>query len=117
MIEAARAAALIISTATPTTTNAKGNAFGGGSIIPFAMGGVVTKPTYFPMANHRTGLMGEAGNEGILPLKRNKQGKLGVIASGGSGSVTNNRTIHMTVNTPDANSFRRSKRQILADLR
>ena len=29
------------------------------------------------------GLMGEAGPEGILPLKRGKDGKLGVIANGG----------------------------------
>ena len=29
------------------------------------------------------GLMGEAGPEGILPLKRGRDGKLGVIAQGG----------------------------------
>ena len=36
----------------------------------------------FPMANG-AGLMAESGAEGILPLKRGKDGKLGVIAQGG----------------------------------
>jgi phage-related minor tail protein len=33
--------------------------------------------------------MGEAGSEAILPLKRTKQGKLGVESSGGGGNVVN----------------------------
>ena len=33
--------------------------------------------------------MGEAGSEAILPLKRTKQGKLGVESSGGGGTVVN----------------------------
>ena len=48
----------------------------------YAYGGVVTKPTIFPMANGM-GLMGEAGAEAILPLRRGSNGKLGVQASGG----------------------------------
>lgn len=67
--------------------NANGNAFRGGRVIPFARGGVVTGPTLFPMADGATGLMGEAGEEGILPLRRGPNGRLGVEASGGGGGV------------------------------
>jgi hypothetical protein len=67
--------------------NANGNAFMGGNVIPFARGGVVGSPTMFPMAGGRTGLMGEAGPEAIMPLKRGKDGKLGVQAAGG-GNVS-----------------------------
>jgi hypothetical protein len=57
----------------------------------FAQGGVVSSPTVFPMANG-TGLMGEAGPEAIIPLKRLANGNLGVGAEGGgdgSGVVVN----------------------------
>ena len=66
--------------------SANGNVFKNGNIVPFARGGVVNKPTIFPMANG-AGLMGEAGAEAIMPLTR-KNGKLGVEASGG-GTVIN----------------------------
>ena len=62
--------------------SAKGNVFARNKIVPYAYGGIVNRPTIFPMANG-AGLMGEAGPEGILPLKRGKDGKLGVIAQGG----------------------------------
>ena len=62
--------------------SAKGNVFARNKIVPYAYGGIVNRPTIFPMANGM-GLMGEAGPEGILPLKRGKDGKLGVIAQGG----------------------------------
>jgi lambda family phage tail tape measure protein len=69
---------------------ANGAAFSGGKVTPFANGGVVGGPTLFPMANGM-GLMGEAGPEAIMPLKRGKDGKLGVASQGGTGSqVTNN---------------------------
>lgn len=35
----------------------------------------------------QNGVMGEAGPEGILPLKRGRDGKLGVISSGGGGTT------------------------------
>lgn len=78
---------LMSSGAAPVTPSANGNAFMGGNVIPFAKGGVVSKPTIFPMANG-VGLMGEAGPEAVLPLKRGKNGKLGVESSGG-GVVVN----------------------------
>lgn len=61
---------------------AKGAAFSGGNVIPFATGGVVDRPTLFPMARG-AGLMGEAGPEAILPLKRGPGGALGVAMHGG----------------------------------
>lgn len=69
------------------TFNARGNAFHGGNVIPFARGGVVDRPTLFPMANG-AGLMGEAGPEAVMPLRRAADGKLGV--SGGSPVVNVN---------------------------
>jgi len=63
--------------------NANGGAFVNG-VQAFATGGVVSSPTIFPMANG-AGLMGEAGPEGILPLRRNSAGQLGVMAEGGGG--------------------------------
>jgi phage-related minor tail protein len=49
------------------------------NMLPFAKGGVITGPTIFPMANGM-GLMGEAGAEAIMPLKRTSGGDLGVKA-------------------------------------
>jgi len=65
---------------------AKGAAFAAGAVVPHATGGIVDSPTFFPMAGNRTGLMGEAGPEGILPLTR-VGGKLGVHAAGASGAI------------------------------
>ena len=48
-------------------------------VTPFANGGIVTKPTYFPMADG-IGLRGEAGTEAVMPLSRTTDGKLGVHA-------------------------------------
>jgi hypothetical protein len=60
--------------------NANGNVFIGGNVIPFARGGVVNSPTYFPMSRGNVGLMGEAGPEAIMPLRRGPNGQLGVVA-------------------------------------
>ena len=62
--------------------NANGNAFVDGEVEKYAYGGIVKKPTIFPMANGM-GLMGEAGAEAILPLRRGSNGKLGVQSTGG----------------------------------
>jgi phage-related minor tail protein len=64
---------------------ASGAAFSGGNVIPFANGGIVSGPTMFPMSGGRTGLMGEAGEEAIIPLRRGPNGALGVQAHGGGG--------------------------------
>jgi hypothetical protein len=84
--------------------SANGNAFSNGSVVPYADGGVVSRPTLFPMSNGRTGLMGEAGPEAILPLKRGPSGQLGVAASGTGGiTVTNN----ISVTGSDSEAVRR----------
>ena len=71
------------------STHAQGDAFSGGNVIPFARGGIVGAPTIFPMASGRTGLMGEAGPEAIMPLSRGSDGKLGVMSHGGGGNEIN----------------------------
>jgi lambda family phage tail tape measure protein len=65
--------------------NANGNVFAQNGIVPYAMGGIVDRPTLFPFAKG-IGLMGEAGPEAIMPLKRGADGRLGV-AGGGGGST------------------------------
>ncbi len=68
--------------------SAKGNVFsGGGHVAAYANGGVVGGPTYFPMKGGKTGLMGEAGPEAIMPLTRMSSGKLGVASSGQSSTA------------------------------
>lgn len=65
----------------PGLPNANGGVFSGPGIGAFS-GSVVSSPTLFPFARG-VGLMGEAGPEAILPLKRGSDGKLGVSAGGG----------------------------------
>jgi len=77
---------------------AKGNAFQGGNLLPFAQGGVVSLPTVFPMAQG-AGLMGEAGPEAVMPLKRTSSGDLGVVSSGEGGGTT------IIINAIDSKSF------------
>ena len=76
--------------------NKNGNAFSNGSVQAFATGTVIDTPTYFPMSGNKTGLMGEAGPEAIMPLTRDSSGSLGVRVSGGMGreSSTPNITIN-----------------------
>lgn len=62
---------------------ARGAAFGGGNVIPFARGGITSGASLFPMSNGRTGMMGEAGEEAIMPLRRMSDGSLGIRAAGG----------------------------------
>ena len=88
---------------------------GGSPVTAYAYGGVVSQPTTFPMSQGRTGLMGEAGPEAIMPLSRMPDGRLGVSGEGVASSKIVN--VNMTVNTPDADSFRKSNRQINSQLR
>ena len=57
---------------------ADGGVIQGGRLKPYAKGGVVGGPTVFPMAGGDVGLMGEAGPEAVMPLKRGPGGRLGV---------------------------------------
>jgi phage-related minor tail protein len=76
-----------------------------GAIKPFASGGVIGTPTYFPMLPGGVGLAGEAGPEAIMPLARGADGRLGVAMN--SGGAPANVTIQIA--TPDLTSFRRSE--------
>jgi lambda family phage tail tape measure protein len=77
-------------TGTGPLASAKGNAFDYG-VQAFAKGGaftnqIVDSPTLFKFARG-TGLMGEAGPEAIMPLKRDSNGNLGVRGPSGAGNV------------------------------
>src|SRR5436309_8360193 len=74
-----------------------------GPVQPFAKGGVIATPSFFPLGGNRAGLAGEAGPEAIMPLARGPDGRLGVASSGAASNVTIN------IATPDAESFRRSE--------
>jgi phage-related minor tail protein len=91
---------------------ADGAGFSQGRVLPFADGGVVTGPVTFPMRGGRTGLMGEAGPEAILPLARGPDGRLGVEAGGGGRPVN----VVINISTPDVDGFRRSEGQIAAQV-
>ena len=75
--------------------NAKGGVYGDAGYTAFAKGGaftnsIVDRPTFFKFARgggFGTGLMGEAGPEAIMPLKRGSDGTLGVSVSGQNGFV------------------------------
>ena len=80
----------------------------GGAVLPFAKGGVVAQPSYFPAGN-AIGLMGEAGPEAVLPLQRTADGRLGVAAGGAGGRSV---SVVFNVTTPDAACFRKSEAQV-----
>jgi len=106
---------IALSAALKPLQSALGNAIGDvmGSVVPFADGGVVRSPSFFPMGGGgNVGLMGEAGAEAILPLKRGPDGALGV-AAGSGGAATQ---IVFNVTATDAGSFRKSEGQIAAML-
>lgn len=81
-----------------------------GSIKPFATGGVIGTPSYFPMMDGGVGLAGEAGPEAIMPLARGSDGRLGVSGKGGGNSIT------VQIATPDIDSFRRSESYIAGQI-
>lgn len=75
---------------------ANGAAFGGG-VRYFATGGVFDKPTAFQYGANNLGILGEAGPEAILPLKRNSRGALGVQMDG-AASQSQTITIAPVIN-------------------
>lgn len=79
--------------------SAHGNVFSNGKVIPFARGGIISRPTLLPMAQGAA-LTGEAGPEGILPLKR-IGGDLGVKASMGTPIINIYNNVGANVTTKE----------------
>jgi phage-related minor tail protein len=79
------------------------------SVKPFAKGGVIAAPSYFPLGQG-LGVAGEAGAEAVLPLARGSDGRLGVAGGGSAVNVTFN------VSSPDARSFLASEAELSAML-
>jgi hypothetical protein len=77
--------------------NADGGVYSSPSLSQYS-GQVVSKPTFFANGGN---VMGEAGPEGIFPLKRNSSGQLGVIALGSGGGHTFNITLNGITNESD----------------
>jgi hypothetical protein len=78
--------------------SANGNVFNQGMHVKaYADGGVVNRATAFPMRGG-VGVMGEAGPEAIMPLKRGKNGKLGVQMENSGGSVVVNNNFNIAAN-------------------
>jgi hypothetical protein len=95
----------------PAELGANGLVFNHGSIERMAYGGLFSGPTYIPLRGGRGAIAGEAGPEAAVPLIRTRSGHLGVRTAGAGGGV------NIIVYTKDADSFRRSTRQIAADVK
>lgn len=79
-------------------TNAKGDVYSSPSLSQYS-NQVVSSPTLFAFAKGGTpnlGLMGEAGSEAIMPLKRGPDGSLGVRATGSNSTASGDTIIHQT---------------------
>lgn len=99
----------------PMLPNANGNAFANDNVARFANGsafgnGIYNSPTMFRFANGgvpSVGMMGEAGPEAVMPLRRAPNGRLGVTMSAegmgaGGGAVSNVITFgDININIPE----------------
>jgi lambda family phage tail tape measure protein len=83
--------------ASVATMAANGMAFNNGVPGMYATGTVVNAPRFFAGG---AGLMGEAGPEAIMPLKRGADGRLGVASTGGgsAGQIVTFGDFHFTIN-------------------
>lgn len=79
------------------TKNAAGGVYNSASLSAYS-GSMVNKPTLFKFASG-AGVMGEAGPEAILPLRRGADGKLGVAGGGGGSNVIVNNYSSSQVET------------------
>ncbi|HGJ4364867.1 TPA: phage tail tape measure protein [Salmonella enterica subsp. enterica serovar Thompson] len=66
--------------------NADGGVYRSAGLSQYS-GSIVNRPTFFAFARGAA-VMGEAGPEAILPLRRGTDGKLGVVAAGSGGMAT-----------------------------
>lgn len=83
------------------TANADGGVYQSASLSRYS-GSVVNTPTFFAFAKG-AGVMGEAGPEAILPLKRGADGKLGVVAAGMGGMAMFAPQYHIAINNDAGN--------------
>jgi lambda family phage tail tape measure protein len=84
----------------------------GTGVTGFAKGGIVNKATMFTFADGgsgRFGLAGEAGPEAIMPLRRGRDGRLGVQAAGGGVKVGE---INITVQNTGENLSPLAQKQV-----
>jgi hypothetical protein len=79
-------------------TSAQGNVFDKGRVVPYDRGGIVDKPTVFPMAGGM-GLMGEKGPEAVMPLARTPGGDLGVKTTGGGADIVD-KSVNIIMQNP-----------------
>jgi tape measure domain-containing protein len=82
---------------------AKGAAFDRGRVVPFARGGIVSAPTVFPMASGGVGLMGEAGPEAVVPLRRTQGGQLGVASAAPNITIVNGTGVNASARVERSN--------------
>lgn len=98
---------------------ANGAYFAGGR-ASFAYGGVVNSPTMFRFAQGgvmRPGIMGEAGPEAIMPLRRGPDGRLGVSAAGAGGGGGSTYNISVSVDASGRSSSQEAQGGDAADNR
>jgi len=88
-----------------------GGVFNGAAGLSAHSGSVVSSPTLFKFASG-SGLMGEAGPEAILPLKRGAGGKLGVRLDAGGGGMTVNNYYNIDARGADPGSEDRIRRAL-----
>jgi phage-related minor tail protein len=116
MYKAAGGGSGIVAAISSSLGFANGGSFDAG-VQKFAKGGsftnsIVDSPTMFKFAKG-AGMMGEAGPEAIMPLRRGSDGSLGVVAAGGNSSnvsvqVINNSSSQATTNeTTDSKGNRK----------
>lgn len=79
----------------PLFANAKGGVYSSPSLSAYS-GQVVNQPTFFAFAKG-AGVMGEAGAEGILPLKRGPDGRLGVSMYGAQQQAPSSPNVYITI--------------------
>lgn len=114
-IAAREAVVQSVSAAGSLLFSAKGNVFDSQGVVPFARGGIVTRPTLFGFAGG-TGVMGEKGPEAILPVGRGRGGRMGVDATGIGGDTYNywniqaidGASVMRILTSPDARAAQRA---------
>ncbi|EEP9439255.1 phage tail tape measure protein [Salmonella enterica subsp. enterica serovar Reading] len=76
--------------------NADGGVYRSAGLSQYS-GNIVDRPTFFQFARGAA-VMGEAGPEAILPLRRGTDGKLGVVAAGTGGMAMFAPQYHVEIN-------------------